>query len=279
MSVLMPRFSKPFCVGFITELHVSRPASRLDNSASHTMIADSKFEELVAMTLPGFSAEASVPPPNAHPFPTRVYRQDSAGAAWSERFGSVGGFGSSGLVQPAGELSLFLNPSLIALSPFTFLNGCGSYGLPCCESTVIYGNLPHTIYYCHDGWMCDGKKCVPGPPPPPPRPCGSVGQDCCPPGQAACASPDSLCLPWLGDKGTCVPCGRIGQAACLGGPQTIFGRGLCHEGVQRNNRCVACGAPGLPCCNNIDCSGGSICSSDGNFNCVGCGNEGGPPCA
>jgi hypothetical protein len=154
--------------------------------------------------------------------------------------------------------------------------GCGDFRQACCQGTVIQGNLPVTIYYCHTGLDCDRNSCVPSKTPPPP-PCGGLGQSCCKDPDYYDQSYDfctdfntTTCFPWLGDHGTCEPCGRIGQAACLGGK-------TCHEGVARNNSCVACGGVGQPCCSN-GCPVSGTCSAEVGFTCVGCGDEGQPVC-
>jgi hypothetical protein len=91
-----------------------------------------------------------------------------------------------------------------------------------------------------------------------------------------CTVAHSVCFYWLGDHGTCKPCGGIGQPSCPG-PQGVGGSdGSCDEGlITRNRTCVPCGRSGQPCCKNGCVSG--TCSAEANYTCS-CGDEGLAPC-
>lgn len=144
---------------------------------------------------------------------------------------------------------------------------CGAPGQVCCDGDFTgfsqkgYNGLlldpRERVESCDKGAFCDAHLAADGESWTGTRRCGACGSQqggsCCPPdvryGLGRCF-PDArsgrrlTCNdPWLGDQGTCVPCGRShGEIACA----SSF---PCDDGlVAENGICVVCGVPGAPTC-------------------------------
>lgn len=81
-----------------------------------------------------------------------------------------------------------------------------------------------------------------------------------------------------GNNGSCEPCGTLGGACCKVGPDAPCGpNARCDFAT---DTCIACGAPGQPCCANADCAMGADCTAmpSGDV-CVSCGHANEACCA
>lgn len=137
----------------------------------------------------------------------------------------------------------------------TCVSPCGSAGQVCCDGPEtrapkwtddgrVYVPAGRNVREMCQGSVCDPatRRCVDN--------CGmKAGDPCCGPqpgiGVASCLNPSLACQfpegsQW--ERGTCQPCGKLGQMACTRGES-------CSDNlVEQDGVCVACGLPGQPTC-------------------------------
>jgi hypothetical protein len=120
--------------------------------------------------------------------------------------------------------------------------GCGAEGEECCEDLA---------QPCRVGLKCETGTCHVDT-----SACGAQGQPCC----AGSCDTGLAC-----QAGVCQPpivtdCGGLNEACCTNGGA------LCESNNLKcsNNVCIGCGTEGAPCCDNPQCSAGSLtCDAGG----------------